>query len=80
MEVIIKKWGNSAAVRIPSAVIDAAKFTLNQTVDVRVEDGRVVLVPISKQNFEITQLLNEITDDNLHGVINFGKAVGRETW
>ena len=38
MEVTIKKWGNSAAVRIPVAVLVAADVALDQVVEVR-EDG-----------------------------------------
>lgn len=80
MEVVIKKWGNSAAVRIPAAVFDAAKFALDQTVDVRAEDGRVVLEPVAKQEFDIDKLLAGITPENIHAPVDFGKPVGREVW
>ena len=35
MKVIVKKWGNSAAVRIPAAVMAAAHVELDQSVEVR---------------------------------------------
>lgn len=80
MEVIIKKWGNSAAVRIPAAVFDAAKLSLDQTVDVRVENGYVVLEPVAKQEYDIDKLLAGITPENAHSPVDFGKPVGREAW
>lgn len=78
MEVIIKKWGNSAAVRIPAAIFDAANFALDQTVEVRAENGRVVLEPIVNSVFDIEKLLAGITPENVHAPVDFGKPVGRE--
>ena len=37
MEGVVKKWGNSAAVRIPASVLDAARLELDQSVDMREE-------------------------------------------
>jgi len=80
MEVIVKKWGNSAAVRIPASVLEAAKFTLEQHVEVRAEDGRVVIEPVRQKEFKLDALLAGITDENRHAAVDFGKPVGRETW
>ena len=80
MDVLIKKWGNSAAVRIPAPVLEAAKFTLDQRVSVRVKDGCVVLEPVIKQDFDIDELLNGITLENAHSAVDFGKPVGQEAW
>ena len=78
MEVILKKWGNSAAVRIPASVFEAAKLSLDQTVDVREENGRVVLEPVSKQNYDLDKMLAAITLENTHAPVDFGTPVGRE--
>ncbi|MCK7510346.1 MAG: hypothetical protein MZV70_44055 [Desulfobacterales bacterium] len=42
---IIKKWGNSPAVRIPAAVMEAASLRLDQAVQVRAEHGCVIIEP-----------------------------------
>jgi antitoxin MazE len=44
--MLVKKWGNSAAVRIPASVMEAASLDLDQAVDVREEGGRIVIEPI----------------------------------
>ena len=80
MEVIVKKWGNSAAVRIPAAVMETAKFSLEQPVDVRAEDGRVVIEPIHKKEYDIKTLIKGISGENCHAPMDFGKPVGREVW
>jgi antitoxin MazE len=78
MRVIVKKWGNSASVRIPAAVMDAAKVRLDQAVDVREESGRIIIEPVRAPAFELDALVAEITEENRHGEIDSGKAVGNE--
>ena len=80
MEVIVKKWGNSAAVRIPAAVMATAKFALEQPVEVRAEDGRVVIEPIRKMEYDIKKLIAGISRKNRHRPVDFGKPAGREVW
>ncbi|MDD5330457.1 MAG: AbrB/MazE/SpoVT family DNA-binding domain-containing protein [Sulfuricella sp.] len=80
MEVIVKKWGNSAAVRIPAPILEEARFTLDQHVDVRVEDGRVVIEPVNQKTFDLDALLAGITDENRHAPVDFGQPMGRESW
>jgi antitoxin MazE len=80
MRVIVKKWGNSASVRIPAAVMDAAKLSLDQTVVVREEAGRIVIEPIRDNEFDLTQLLAGITPENLHAEVSFGRPVGNEAF
>ena len=80
MQVRVKKWGNSASVRIPAAVMEAARLQLDETVDVREEEGRIVIEPVRLGEFELTKLLDRITPENLHGEVSFGAAVGKESF
>jgi antitoxin MazE len=78
MEAIIKKWGNSAAVRIPAAVLAAANLALGQTVEVRAENGQVIIEPVANWNFDIDKLLADITPENVHVPVDFDQPIGRE--
>jgi len=80
MEVIVKKWGNSAAVRIPAAIMAAAHVALDQPVEVREEQGRIVIEPIRRKEFKLDELLSGITGKNLHEAIDTGAPVGKEIW
>lgn len=80
MEVIIKKWGNSAAVRIPAAIMAAAHVDLNQSVDVREEQGRIVIEPVRRKVYKLDELLGAITAGNLHQLVETGAPVGKELW
>jgi len=81
MHVIVKKWGNSASVRIPVAVMKAVSLSLDETVDVHEEGGRIVIEPVrATQKYDLSQLLAGITPENLHAEVNFGPAVGKEAF
>lgn len=78
MRVIVKKWGNSASVRIPAAVMEAARLSLDETVDVREEGGRIIIEPVRPKEFDLDQLLAGITPENQHAETDFGTPVGKE--
>ncbi len=78
MRVNVKKWGNSTAVRIPAAVMDAADFRVDDTVDVRAEDGKIVIELVRETDYDLDQLLDRITPENLHEPVDFGGPVGKE--
>ena len=81
MRTHVKKWGNSASVRIPSAVLTAAALCIDQEVEVREESGRIVIEPIvSKPAFELAALLDAMTPETFHDEVEFGAPVGREIW
>ena len=80
MKSTIKKWGNSAAIRIPAAVIKAVEFDLNEIVDVRAEEGRIIIEPVRQKAYDLHALLKEITPKNLHQAADFGPALGEEVW
>jgi antitoxin MazE len=50
MRAVVKKWENSASVRIPAAVLKAAHLGLDEPVDVREESGRIVIAPPSPRH------------------------------
>lgn len=78
MRVIVKKWGNSASVRIPAGIMEAARLDLDAPVDVREEGGRIVIEPIRASEYDLARLLAGITQENLHTELDFGTPVGKE--
>ena len=78
MKAVVRKWGNSASVRIPAAVMEAAQLELDDPVDVREEAGRVVIEPLRHREYKLRELLKAIPRANLHGEIDFADPVGKE--
>ena len=79
MRVIVKKWGNSAAVRIPTGVMHAADLHLDEAVEIREHNGQIIIEPIRHDKPTLADLLADITKDNLHGEVDFGTPVGNES-
>jgi antitoxin MazE len=80
MRAVVKKWGNSASVRIPVAVLQAAHLHLDEPVDVREESGRIVIESVRRKEYDLTELVKAITRENLHAEVAFGGPVGKEVW
>lgn len=78
MRAVVKKWGNSASVRIPASVMAAAGLRLDQAVEVREDKGRVIIEPIAREKYDLADLLAGITPENIHDEVDFGGPVGTE--
>jgi len=53
---------------------------LDQAVDVREEQGRIVIEPVPTEDIDLISLVAGITPENLHEPIEFGSATGGEVW
>jgi antitoxin MazE len=80
MPARVKKWGNSAAVRIPATILANAGLALDQRVDVREDNGRIVIEAARRKRFRIGDLVKGIRPDNLHEAVESGPPLGREVW
>ena len=80
MKVQIQKWGNSLALRIPKAFAVESNVTGGSTVDVSMENGKIVVTPISEREYTLEELVDGITDDNRHEEVDWGRPVGNEVW
>ena len=80
MKTKIQKWGNSLALRIPKSFAQEVGLDSNSSVDVSLEEGKLIVVPEDKPKFSLEQLLQQITEDNLHKEIDTGHPVGKEIW
>ncbi|EHY6648631.1 AbrB/MazE/SpoVT family DNA-binding domain-containing protein [Salmonella enterica] len=80
INVSVKKWGNSPAIRIPSTVMQALNLNDNSELELDIRDGILYLKPIPQERFSYTldELLAGITPDNIHRGIDFGPDIGKE--
>ena len=76
----IQKWGNSLAFRIPKKIADDLDLTKDSSVEIREEQGKLIVVPVKEQKYVLEDLLSKITPENLHREINTGEPSGNEVW
>ena len=76
MQAMIKKWGNSASIRIPTPILAEVGLTFDSPVEIFVLDGQIIIEPTQKNDLDM--LIAAISEDNLHQEIDFGIAVRQE--
>jgi antitoxin MazE len=80
MKVQVKKWGNSASVRIPASV-HGRRGGQPQSGRRRPRGGgRIIIEPIRQPTYDLDQLLDQMSPDTFHDDVDVGPPVGREAW
>lgn len=78
METVIRKWGNSPALRLPTAILREAGYRLEQKVDLVVSRGRIIIEPSKRVEYDLDALVNGIHAGNTHDEVSVGQPVGKE--
>ncbi len=78
MEAVIRKWGNSPALRLPTTVLKEAGYHIEQKVELLVSRGRIIIQPIDKVEYDLDALVSGMDADNAHEEVSFGAPMGKE--
>lgn len=73
------KSGNSLAVRIPKSYAEDIGLENNTPVELHVKNGSIILTP-EKKKYDLKQMIDMISDDNMHKETDTGAPVGNEVW
>ena len=63
METTIRKFGNSKGAIIPAALLKELGLDVNDRIDAKTENGRIVLQPFSKPEYSLDDLLAQCSPD-----------------
>jgi antitoxin MazE len=74
----IQKWGNSLGLRIPKSFAEQTGVKAGSTVDISIENGRLIVRSVRARPYKLEDLLSGVKKSNLHDEISTGEAVGRE--
>lgn len=80
MKVRVQKWGNSLVLRIPKSFAVESSIEQGTLVDVSVVEGKLVVAPVADRMYTLGQLLDGVTNCNIHREVNTGPSVGKEVW
>lgn len=80
MQTKIKKWGNSLALRIPKSFALNANLRQDELVDLSIEKERIIITPIGEKEYSLDELLESVSESNLHGEFDTGASAGKEIW
>ena len=73
----VGKWGSSLAVRIPRAVAEQCGVSEGSAMEMEVSRGRIVM---RKNSYDLAEMVERITPDNVHSEVDFGGPEGEELW
>lgn len=75
----ISKWGNSLAVRLPGHLAKEAKIKDGTTVELKAENGSLVVTPVRKK-FKLSELLAQMPENHEAQEFDWGEQEGEEVW
>lgn len=75
----IQKWGNSHAVRLPKAILEMASLKENDKVEIKVQDGNLVIIPV-KKHVTLKERIAEYKGDYRCEEWNTGTPTGKEVF
>lgn len=72
VETTVQKWGNSLAVRIPSALAERVAIQQGSEIQISVVNDREISLIPKKKAPVLEELLAKITPENRHAEIDLG--------
>ncbi len=73
----IAKWGTSLAVRIPKPIAEQWGVQEGSAIEMISQGDQIVM---RKGSYDLDDLLEQVTPDNLHPEVDSGPAQGHEAW
>jgi antitoxin MazE len=78
MEAVVRKWGNSLGIRIPSTIAKEASISDGSYVDIEDVDGQIIIRP--KNRYNLQEMIKNIKSENKHREIKSDGPLGNEIW
>ena len=79
MQTVVKKWGNSLALRLPQAMAADLKLEEGAAVSMTLEDHALEVRPVRKR-YQLQDLLDMTPSETKRGESDWGEAKGGEEW
>ena len=78
----IQKWGNSQGIRLAKRVLEDARMSVGDNVDVTTRDGVIILAPVKRVRGKqsLQDLVSRIPKNYEIAELDWGDPVGREAW
>jgi len=78
MEITVKRWGNGLGIRIPGLIAKGLSLKAGSSVNINDNGGEITIKPVQK--YCLVEMLNQVTEENMHEEIKTGVPVGKEVW
>ena len=65
METVIRKFGNSKGALLSASLLKELNLDVNDKIDIRAENGRIVIEPIRQIEYSLDELLASCDPDKM---------------
>ena len=76
----IQKWENSQGLRLPKHVLETARMTVGDDVEILADEEEILIKKKSKPKFDLAEMISKMPHDYQAREESFGKRVGKEEW
>ena len=75
----VQKWGNSQGLRLSKQILEDARISVGDAVDVTARDGVIVIAPARRKK-SLRELVSRIPKGYRAEETDWGKPIGGEAW
>jgi len=78
----VQRWGNSQGLRLAKQVLEEARISVGDPVDVSTRDGVIVIIPVRRVRgrLSLQELVSRIPKNYKTKEVEWGEPVGKEDW
>jgi len=78
----IQKWGNSQGLRLSKQMLEDARISVGDDVEVTTRDGLIMIVPVRRVRgkHRLEELVARVPKGYKKEDLDWGKPAGREVW
>ncbi|MBF0452557.1 MAG: AbrB/MazE/SpoVT family DNA-binding domain-containing protein [Candidatus Magnetomorum sp.] len=78
MKSTVQKLGNNLAIPIPESFANEINLSIGTEIYIVIIENKIQIEPVKKKRPFLDDLLNKVTEENIHQEINIGPLVGKE--
>lgn len=78
MQVLLEQSEDRLILSIPKSLVSLSPIQPGSLVELSLVDDKIVLAPARRSKYDIDELMDQVTDENLPEKIDFGPPAGRE--
>ena len=82
MTTKVQRWGNSQGLRLSRQILEYARISIGDEVDVLVQDGTIMIAPVRRVRgkYSLRQLVARMPKGYKAEEVDWGRPVGKEAW
>lgn len=80
MSARVQKWGNSQGLRLAKHVLERARISVGDDVEVIAGEEEILIRKVSRPRFDLAEMVSRMPRRYKIREESFGKRVGKEEW